>query len=173
MQKTEKFQFCNYADLFLFCNARLRTMLQNEKLTAQSAGEFVIFLINRLSTKPLAAECQRQVERRATQVNQRQGLKTSNPRPSKFLAFRVTMCKPCTKAVAASKLSIAGKGLPAAATNCPQRSATCSSMLNTWSKKNRDSSFLQPIGKRPFPSVILHTVNAFAQLPQREHTQIK
>jgi hypothetical protein len=45
MQKTEKFQFCNYADLFLFCNARLREMLQNEKMTTQRVGEFVVFLI--------------------------------------------------------------------------------------------------------------------------------
>jgi hypothetical protein len=43
MQKTEKFQFCDYADLFLFCNARLREMLQNEKMAAQKDGEFLFF----------------------------------------------------------------------------------------------------------------------------------
>jgi len=45
MQKTEKFQFCDYADLLLFCNGATRTMLQNEKMTAQIDGEFVTLLI--------------------------------------------------------------------------------------------------------------------------------
>jgi hypothetical protein len=73
MQKTEKFQFCNYADLFLFCNARLREMLQNEKMTTQRVGKFVVFLIGRLSTKPLAAQRQGQVEWRLTRVSQSMG----------------------------------------------------------------------------------------------------
>jgi hypothetical protein len=54
MQKTEKFQFCDYADLFLFCNGELRKMLQNEKMTALIDGEFVILPIGKLSTKPSA-----------------------------------------------------------------------------------------------------------------------
>ena len=52
MQKTEKFQFCDYADLLLFCNEELRKMLHNEKMPAQIDGELIIFLIGRLSTKP-------------------------------------------------------------------------------------------------------------------------
>jgi hypothetical protein len=54
--------------LSLFCNEELRKILQNEKMTAQRDGEFVVFPINRLSTKPLAAERQGQVEWRLTRV---------------------------------------------------------------------------------------------------------
>jgi hypothetical protein len=43
MQKTEKFQFCDYADLFLFCNGEPAKMLQNEKMAAQKDGEFLFF----------------------------------------------------------------------------------------------------------------------------------
>jgi hypothetical protein len=48
-------------------------MLQNEKMTDQIVGEFVIFLISRLSTKPLTAERQGQVEWRLTRVSQSMG----------------------------------------------------------------------------------------------------
>jgi len=73
MQKNEKFQFWNYAVLFLFCNEEPRKLLQNEKMPAQIDGEFVVFLIGRLSTKPLAAERQGQGERRLTRVSQSMG----------------------------------------------------------------------------------------------------
>jgi len=73
MQKTEKFQFCDYADLLLFCNEELRKMLHNEKMPAQIDGELIIFLIGRLSTKPLTAERQGQVEWRLTRVSQSMG----------------------------------------------------------------------------------------------------
>jgi hypothetical protein len=56
--------------LSLFCNEELRKILQNEKMTAPRDGEFVVFLISRLSTKPLAAERQGQVEWRLTRVSQ-------------------------------------------------------------------------------------------------------
>jgi hypothetical protein len=45
-------------------------MLQNEKMTTQRVGEFVVFLIGRLSTKPLVAERQGQVEWRLARVSQ-------------------------------------------------------------------------------------------------------
>ena len=56
-----------------------------------------------------------------------QGLMTSKPKAAKSRSLRVTMLKPCCAAVAPNRLSMAGKGRPAAAINLPQRSATCAS----------------------------------------------
>ena len=53
-----------------------------------------------------------------------QGLITSNPRSAKSRLLRVTILKPCCAAVAPKRLSMAGNGRLAAATNLPQRFAT-------------------------------------------------
>jgi len=116
-----------------------------------------------------------------------QGLMISKSVCGKSPTLRVTNANPCVMAVAASKLSMAGKGRPAAASNRPQRSATSSSMGRTRAEKNAGKSvssqssslslrLLLPSASMPFRisprvSTLMYKVVAGRSSNQASHLQ--